>query len=119
MSNEGVKFVLGFADPLNGDGHWEQREVQHLHSSLLAATALSDTEVAAPHHREQASVADFAINVAPVATTAIMGFAGAWVQAKFGRKVRLKTGDIEVEAGSVEEVSILIDKLTLRENDGS
>ena len=40
----------------------------------------------------------------PVVTAA----AGAWLHAKYGRKVRLKIGDIEAEAQSVEEVEKLI-----------
>ena len=33
---------------------------------------------------------------------------GAWVQAKYGRRVRVKMGDIEVEARTIEEVQDLL-----------
>ena len=34
--------------------------------------------------------------------------AGAWAQARFGRKVRLKVGDIEAEASTAEEIERLL-----------
>jgi hypothetical protein len=33
---------------------------------------------------------------------------GVWLQARFGRKVRIKVGDIEVEARTAEEVDALL-----------
>jgi hypothetical protein len=44
--------------------------------------------------------------VSPVLT----GILGAWLQSKAGRKVRLKVGDIEVEAKTVEEVEQLLQR---------
>ena len=35
---------------------------------------------------------------------------GAWLQVRYGRKVRLKVGDIEAEARTVEEVDELLKK---------
>lgn len=37
------------------------------------------------------------------------GILGAWLQSKAGRKVRLKDGDLEVEARKVEEIRQLLD----------
>ncbi len=39
----------------------------------------------------------------------LTGILGAWLQSKSSRKVRLKDGDIEVEARTVEEVRELLD----------
>ena len=39
----------------------------------------------------------------------LTGIFGAWMQSKVGRKVRLKDGDIEIEARTVEEVGKLLD----------
>ena len=50
-------------------------------------------------------IAVLAQTLGPVLT----GVLGAWLQSKAGRKVRLKDGDIEVEAGTVEEVEKLFD----------
>jgi hypothetical protein len=47
---------------------------------------------------------DLARDFAP-AVTAVLG---AWGQARFGRKVRLKVGDIEAEAGAPEEIEKLL-----------
>ena len=39
----------------------------------------------------------------------LTGILGAWLQSKAGRRVRLKDGDIEVEARTVQEASELLD----------
>lgn len=44
--------------------------------------------------------------VGPVLGTAI----GAWLHARYGRKVRLKIGEVEAEAQTVEEVEKLLDR---------
>jgi hypothetical protein len=44
--------------------------------------------------------------LAPVAT-AIIGAFGGWFAARTGRKVRLKVGDLEAEAHSIEDVQKL------------
>jgi hypothetical protein len=44
--------------------------------------------------------------VGPVVGVAI----GAWIQGRAGRKVKLKVGDIEIEAASQEEVEALLKK---------
>lgn len=35
---------------------------------------------------------------------------GVWITAKFGRKVKIKVGDVEVEAGTMKEVDHLLDR---------
>lgn len=40
----------------------------------------------------------------------LTGILGAWLQSKAGRKVRLKIGDIEVEARTVQEVEQLLQR---------
>ncbi len=44
--------------------------------------------------------------VSPVLT----GILGAWLQSKTGRKVRLKVGDVEVEARTVSEAEKLLER---------
>lgn len=39
----------------------------------------------------------------------LAGILGAWLQSKAGRKVRLKDGDIEIEAPTVEDVGKLLE----------
>ena len=45
-----------------------------------------------------------------IALPALAGILGAWLHARYGRKVRLKIGDIEAEAQTAEEVEKLLDK---------
>ncbi len=47
-----------------------------------------------------------AATIGPIVGTAV----GVWLQGKYGRKVRLKIGEIEAEAQTVEEVEKLIDR---------
>ena len=44
----------------------------------------------------------------PAVLTALAGATGAWVQAKLGRKVRLKIGDFEAEGQTVEDIDRLM-----------
>ena len=46
--------------------------------------------------------------LAPPAIAALATVAGAWVQARYGRKARLKIGDVEAEARTLEEVESLL-----------
>lgn len=39
----------------------------------------------------------------------LVGILGAWLQSKTGRKVRLKDGDVEIEAQTVEDVGKLLE----------
>jgi hypothetical protein len=50
----------------------------------------------------------FLVTLGPPAIAAIAAVAGAWVQARYGRKVRLKVGDIEAEARTTEEIETLL-----------
>lgn len=40
----------------------------------------------------------------------LTGILGAWLQSKTGRKVRLKVGDVEVEARTVSEAEKLLER---------
>jgi hypothetical protein len=42
------------------------------------------------------------------AVAAVAGLCGAWVQARYGRKVRVKIGDVEAEGRSVDEIGGLL-----------
>lgn len=52
---------------------------------------------------------DFAIRLAATVGPFIGTAIGAWLHAKYGRKVRLKIGEVEVEGQSVEDVQQLLD----------
>jgi hypothetical protein len=54
-------------------------------------------------------LAEFVIKtLVPALIPAAAGVCGAWVQARYGRKVRIKVGDIEAEARTAEEVERLL-----------
>lgn len=53
---------------------------------------------------------EFAVTIVHSAIPVISAAAGAWLHARLGRKVRIKVGDIEAEAASVEEVDRLLQK---------
>lgn len=46
----------------------------------------------------------------PAVIASISGLCGAWLQAHYGRKVRLKIGDIEAEGRSEKEVAALLQR---------
>ena len=68
-------------------------------------------------------LAEFIIKeLGPPAFTLLAALAGHWVAARNGRKVRLKVGDIEAEAGTAEEVLVLLERahdLRARPNAGN
>jgi hypothetical protein len=44
------------------------------------------------------------------AVAAVAGLCGAWVQVRYGRKVRVKIGDVEAEGRSVDEIGRLLEQ---------
>ena len=42
--------------------------------------------------------------------TAVAALCGAWIQARYGRKVRIKIGDVEAEGRNVEEIERLLQR---------
>jgi len=51
---------------------------------------------------------EFVLTVIPAVVGAVGAVCGAWVQARYGRKVRLKIGDVEAEGRTVDEINILL-----------
>ena len=63
---------------------------------------------------------EYALTMAPGAFPAFTGLIGAWLQARFGRKVRLKVGDVEAEASTVADVEELLERAkAFRQDSGS
>ena len=56
-------------------------------------------------------LSEFTLSFIKDMATVVSAALVAWITSKYGRKVRVKYSDIEVEASSVEEVEKLIDKL--------
>jgi hypothetical protein len=53
---------------------------------------------------------EFLLRVIPTIGPLVATAAGAWLHARYGRKVRIKAGDIEAEAQTAEEVEKLLNK---------
>jgi hypothetical protein len=60
------------------------------------------------HPPDPSTLTDFLVTLAPQVVPVFTAIAGAWAQARFGQKVRLKVGDIEAEASTAEELERLI-----------
>lgn len=63
---------------------------------------------------------EFLVTLGPPTIAALAAIAGAWVQARYGRKVRLKVGDVEAEARTAEEVEkLFVRAAEFRDRDNS
>jgi len=58
-----------------------------------------------------AEVSEFIITLAPMLGPAFGTELGAWLQAQYGRKVRVKFDDIEIEAQTPEQLETLLARL--------
>ena len=58
-----------------------------------------------------AEAGEFIITLAPILDPVFGTELGAWLQAQYGRKVRVKFDDIEIEAQSPEQVETLLARL--------
>lgn len=52
---------------------------------------------------------NYLVMISPIAT-GLIAAAGTWFASKAGRKVRLRVGDVEAEASTVEEVQALVER---------
>jgi len=52
----------------------------------------------------------YAVQLGVPFITGVAGLCGAWIQARYGRKVRLKIGDIEAEGRSIREIEALLER---------
>ena len=112
MSEQGLSLVLS---PASDDPPWQSPEYQRELRDFAEAVRKHGLEVS-PRVRVQDAidggmwlVGEFAVNLAQTSVpTAIAAAVGAWLHARCGRKARLKIGDVEAEAQSVEEVAQLL-----------
>lgn len=56
------------------------------------------------------AVGQYVISVAQIAGPIVGIAVGAWIQGRAGRKVRLKVGEIELEAHSQADMDLLVDQ---------
>lgn len=98
-------------DPLVNDPKF-QEELREFSRSLHTAGISFSQRAMAFDSVEVAGypLPEFLVTLGPPAIAALAVFGGAWVQARFGRKMRLKVGDIEAEARTEEEIGRLLDR---------
>jgi hypothetical protein len=95
-------------DPPEDDPQFQAELKEFYRQAWLGRVILSQTPFAQFRGGEYWRP-DF-LALVPAAIGAIAALCGAWVQARYGRKVRLKIGDTEAEGRSVEEIETLLQK---------
>jgi hypothetical protein len=111
MGNHDLEmFLLRASDDPHQFSDEIQAELSGIHDSLRKR-GVSVSSVAA-HPAGDTDIGQFLITLGPPAIAAIAAVAGAWVQARFGRKVRLKFGDIEAEARTPGEIEELLNRVS-------
>jgi hypothetical protein len=63
------------------------------------------------HPAGDTHLGQFLITLGPPVVAAVAAIAGGWVQARYGRRVRLKFDDIEAEARTPEEIETLLKRV--------
>jgi hypothetical protein len=107
-----IELARGTDDPQESDPAY-QAELQKFKAPLNEAgirykqSAIALDSVDAHGHPLGEFALEFVKGIAPVVSAVLV----AWITAKYGRKVRVKFLEIEVEARSVNEVERLINKV--------
>jgi len=86
-----------------------QAELSDIQENLRKG-GLQVTGIAA-HPAGDTHMGQFLITLGPPVIAAVAAVAGAWVQARYGRKVRLKFGDVEAEGRTSAEVGELLKRV--------
>jgi hypothetical protein len=124
---DGLYLITSFSK-YRGNALMQQIEISLIpEEEALAAGSPSQTETAdAPHTARSVrdrlgqvrnprvhidyDVGAAAQQVVTITIPAATALVGAWLQARFGRKVRIKVGDVEVEAATLQEVEHLLEQ---------
>ena len=91
-----------------------QKELRNFREALVTSgietsSAIQLLEAWAPEPAPTIYLGDFTIKFVAAVGPIIGAAIGAFVQARFGRKVRLKIGEIEAEAQTPEQVERLVE----------
>lgn len=105
-----IKFVAGDDDPEFKDQDY-QRELTAIESALNASGSRVQSTVYIQRAVGGGSwlTGDFLTHLSALGTP-VGALVGSWITARLGRKVRIKVGDIEVEAATVKEAETLIER---------
>jgi hypothetical protein len=80
-------------------------------SARLTANRIEHSQLAIALNSVNAGgwpLAEFIITLTPAIVAPLAALCGAWLQARYGRKVRLKIGDVEAEGRTLEEIEHLL-----------
>jgi hypothetical protein len=112
MGPEQVRIVLVRApdDPRVSERKF-QEELREFSESLRAAGVSFSQRAMAFDSVDAAGypLPEFLVTLGPPAIAALAAIAGAWVQARYVRKMRLKVGDVEAEGRTEEEIKRLLE----------
>ncbi|EGG77486.1 hypothetical protein SXCC_01876 [Gluconacetobacter sp. SXCC-1] len=112
-----IELVPSWDDPPKPDTGY-QNELTDLDHALNDVEVDYNRTILSPHSAQgfDYALGEYLIRyVAPAAFSAVAGAFCAWLQARSGRKVRLKIGDIEAEANSVRDAEhLLVQAMTLQ-----
>lgn len=106
-----INLVASPEDPVVSDLAY-QKELRDFSSVLREAGVIFSQRGMAfdSAHATGYALGEYFLSLAGI-TGPIVGVAiAAWFQGRAGRKVKLKVGDIEIEAASQEEVEVLLEK---------
>lgn len=99
------------SDEAKPDDEQFQKELSEFSAALRAAGVNFSQRVIAFDSADGGGypLAEYVILI-QAAAVPVAGLCGAWIQARYGRKVRLQIGDIEAEGRNVAEVNELLEK---------
>lgn len=106
-----INLLASADDPAVSDEEY-QLELRDFSSALSEAGVTFSQRAMAfdAAHAMGYPLGEYFLSLAGIAAPAIGVAVGAWIQGRAGRKVKLKVGDIEIEAASQEEVEALLNK---------
>lgn len=90
-----------------------QREIAEFENSLAVQGIKVSSRIEFGKAADGYSIAlgEFGIKLAATMGPVLGTVLGAWLHARYGRKARVKIGDIEAEAQTVEEVKQLLNRV--------
>lgn len=108
-----IELVRAPDDPGEGTAAF-QEELRHFERSLHnAGISYSQTAMAMDSVEAQGfPLPEYVVAIkqlGPPLIAGLAGYAAAWVQARLGRKVRLRVGDVEAEGRDIAEIEALLE----------
>ena len=111
MAGDRIRLVLvpALEDPPVHDPEYqsELRQVDHSFSAA-GVKVFQVRDLAKAVGDGETLFGEFIVTLGPPVIAALAAVAGAWVQARYGRKVRVKIGEVEAEARSTAEIETLL-----------